>query len=101
MTEIKTISISKINEGIYERLNQLTPDDMGFSEQVANAVAHFVESETGTIDSYINDRMPDYLVDDMDEWKKYFANHPEQMGDIMRRHVQMGNIMRQMEYNGT
>ena len=101
MTIVKNISISKKNEGIYERMNQLTPDDMGLSEQVANAVERFVESETNTIDAYITDKMPNYLVADMDEWKKYFANHPEQMGDIMRRHVQMGNIMRQLEYNGT
>jgi hypothetical protein len=70
---------------------------MCFSEQVSNAVGFFVEAETKTIDEYLTDNRPDYLAP-MSDWKKYIANHPEHVGDMIRRHVQLGNILRQEKF---
>jgi hypothetical protein len=98
MTQVKSISISNNNQEYYNKLNEITPASMGFSEQVGNAVQFFVESETKTIDSFLRDEMPGYMAP-MDEWKKYFANHPEHVGDIMRKHVALGNILRKEDYH--
>lgn len=98
MTTIKSISINNNNKDNYEKLNNITPASMGFSEQVSNAVAFFVEQETKTIDTFLTDDMPNYLAP-IDEWKTYFASHPERVGEIIRRHVQLGNILRKESYN--
>lgn len=70
---------------------------MGFSEQVSKAVEHFVTSETKQIDEFLTDKRPDLLAP-IDEWKSYFAKHPEHIGSIIRRNIQLGNLLRKEEY---
>jgi hypothetical protein len=93
MTQVKTISIPD-NIDCFDKLNGMTPDDMTFSEQVRIAVGEFVDTREGdTITKYINDKLPEYDAP-IEEWIKYLNAHPEHIDNIMKRHAQLGNILR-------
>jgi hypothetical protein len=96
MTQIKSIVIPN-DSTHYDKLNDITPASMSFSKQVGKAVEHFVNSETKVIDEYLTDKRPDYLAP-IDDWKDYLKRHPEHVGAMIRRHVQLGNILRQESY---
>lgn len=94
MTQVKSISIK--DEVLFEKLNQYTPGNMGFSQQVSLAVKQFVD-ECEVLDSPPVSKLPEFDAD-ITEWIDYIKNHPEHVGNIMRRIVQMSNILRREEY---
>jgi len=93
MTRVKTISIPDSID-CFDKLNEITPVDMKFSEQVRLAVREFVESREGqSITKFIDDKLPEYDAP-IEEWIDYINQHPEHTDNIMRRHAQLGNILR-------
>jgi hypothetical protein len=94
MTEVKSISITDVV--LYDKLNEITPANMNFSKQVLTAVESYVKSQD--IDEVDEAPRPDFLCEDIQEWKTYFANHPERIGEIMRRHVQLKNLLLKEEH---
>lgn len=97
MTQIKTISIPD-HEDCFAKLNDITPQDMSFSKQVRAAVLKFVDdAEDGTINRYIQDKLPSFDAP-IEDWISYMNDHPEHVGNIMRRHIQLGNILRKESY---
>jgi hypothetical protein len=98
MTKIKTISIPDY-EDCFTKLNDITPNNMSFSKQVRSAVAKFVDDANNIDDvsEYIQDVIPSY-DSPIEDWIKYIGDHPEHVGNIMRRHIQLGNILRKEKY---
>jgi len=92
MTQVKTISIK--DEYLFDQLNQITPDGTGFSKQITMAVESYVTAND--IDNKTVS-MPAYDAP-MDDWKDYIKQHPEKVGDIIRRHVQLGNVLKKETY---
>lgn len=93
MTRVKTISIPD-SVDVFDTLNEITPNDMTFSEQVRLAVGIFVESKDGKpLTKFMTDMLPEYDAP-IEEWIDYINQHPEHTDNIMRRHAQLGNILR-------
>ena len=94
MTTVKTVSIP---DGIdcFDKLNNITPSDMGFSEQIRLAVRSFISK--GTIDDYIIDELPKFDAP-IEQWIDYIKKHPEHVGNIMRRSAQLNNILKKETY---
>jgi len=93
MTEVKSISIKEPKT--YDKLNEITPVGMSFSEQVHTAVKSYVKAQD--IDEVGEAPTPDYLCADMQEWKTYLINNPDKLDALIRRNVQMRNILLQAE----
>jgi len=94
MTQVKSISIK--DESIFDRLQQVTPGNMGFSQQVASAVKYYVE-ECEKVEGIPEEELPSFDAP-IDEWKTYMKNHPEHVGNIMRRIAQLTNILKREQY---
>ena len=94
MTQVKSISIK--DESIFKRLDDITPVGMPFSEQVSIAVNSYVDNQD--IDSVKESTRPDFLCSDIGEWKAYILNHQERVGELMRRHVQLKNLLLKEEH---
>ena len=92
MTKIKTISIPD-NEDCFDRLNELTPNDMNFSEQVRYAVFEFLKFNEEKIIREITQQMPNY-DSPIEDWISYIKAHPEQTNTLIRKHVKIGNILK-------
>jgi len=94
MTQVKSISIK--DESIFDRLQQVTPNNMGFSQQVSHAVKYYVD-ECEKSDDINQERLPSFDAP-IDDWKEYMNNHPEHVGNIMRRIAQLTNILKRENY---
>jgi hypothetical protein len=98
MTKIKTISIPD-SEDCFSKLNEITPNNMSFSKQIRIAVVKFVDDADNIdgIDKYIQDDLPSYDAP-VEEWMRYIENHPEHVGDLIKRHIQLGNLLKKEHY---
>jgi len=94
VTQVKTISIKDVE--LFEKLNQYTPGNMGFTQQVTCAVKFYVDQCEKAEGSPV-DELPKFDAA-IEEWIDYMNNHPEHIGNMMRRVVQLSNILRREEY---
>ena len=94
MARIKSVSIPD-DIDCFDKLNNMTPSNMGFSEQVRLAVNTFIQK--GNIDEYLIDKIPLYNAP-IEQWIEYIKEHPEHTGGIMRRNAQLRNILLKEEY---
>lgn len=94
MTRVRTVSIPD-DVDCFDKLNNMTPSNMGFSEQVRLAVNTFVQK--GNIDEYLIDKIPLYDAP-IEQWIEYIKKHPEHVGEMMRRNAQLRNILLKEEY---
>ena len=102
MAKIKTISVSKTSEPILDRLNELRPNNISFSEMLAIASSEYIKNHDPNnmkIEDFDSDKqvVPSFYSD-ITLWRELIIKSDSgRLEEIQDRLIQLENLVRQRE----
>ena len=102
MAKIKTLSVSKTSEPILDRLNELRPNNISFSEMIAIASNEYIKNHDPNnmkIDDFDSEKkvVPSFYSD-ITVWRELIMKSDSgRLEEIQDRHIQIENLVRQRE----
>lgn len=102
MAKIKTISVSKTSEPILDRLNELRPNNISFSEMLAIASNEYIKNHDPNnmkIDEFNSDKeVAPNFYSDITVWRELIMKSDSgRLEEIQDRLIQLENLVRQRE----
>tara|TARA_R100000781_G_scaffold51791_1_gene34043 strand:+ start:273 stop:596 length:324 start_codon:yes stop_codon:yes gene_type:complete len=102
MAKIRSISISKTSEPILERLDELRPNNISFSEMIAIASNEYIKNHDPNnmkIDEFESDKrvVPSFYADIVTWQELIRSSDIGRLREIQERLVQLENLVRQRE----